>query len=48
MVLVDLPPQTASAVGPMLEQAPQRWALTVLTVGVAAPLLALLAAVPVA
>ena len=49
MVLVDPQRQAPSAVGkPLLEQPPPRWALGVLTAGVALPLLALVAAVPVA
>jgi stearoyl-CoA desaturase (delta-9 desaturase) len=49
MVLVDLlRPTPPASVKPMLEQPPPRWALGVLTVGVVVPLLALLAALPVA
>jgi stearoyl-CoA desaturase (delta-9 desaturase) len=50
MVLIDqsrqAPPPAASK--PLLEQPPPRWAYGVLAIGVAVPLLALLAAVPVA
>ena len=49
MVLVDLPARAAPAAAkPMLEQPPPRWARGVLTAGVVVPLLALLAAVPMA
>jgi stearoyl-CoA desaturase (Delta-9 desaturase) len=49
MVLVDLPrPVPPVPAKPMLEQPPPRWAVGVLTVGVVVPLLALLAALPVA
>ncbi|HEX6683317.1 MAG TPA: acyl-CoA desaturase [Candidatus Limnocylindrales bacterium] len=49
MILVDAPVQPAPAPAkPMLEQPPPRWAMGVLTAGVVVPLLAILAAVPVA
>jgi len=47
MVLVDLPKRETRA-KPMLGQPAPRWALVVLTAGVVVPLLALIAAVPVA
>jgi stearoyl-CoA desaturase (delta-9 desaturase) len=50
MVFVDTPARRpSSAAGkPMLEEPPPRWAIGILTVGVAVPFLALVAAVPVA
>jgi hypothetical protein len=39
---------SAASAKPMLEQPPPRWAMGILTVGVALPLLALVAAVPIA
>jgi stearoyl-CoA desaturase (Delta-9 desaturase) len=49
MVLVDVPTQaTPAPAKPMLEQPPPRWALGILILIVVVPLLALLAAVPLA
>src|SRR5678816_4313309 len=49
MTVVDIAGAAAPAQAkPMLEQPPPKWAMGILTVGVAVPFLALVAAVPVA